>query len=388
MQAQTSLKLLPLFTITAAGMLAVDLYLPAVPTLPAELGGTIVQAQATLAVFFAALAASQLVWGSAADKFGVKPVLIVAITLQIAAGFVCAAAPSIETLIAARGVQGFGVGAAAAVVPALIRRNLDEAASVRAMSLLATGESMIPAIAPILGALLLLVTDWRASFWIVALLTIAATPFALRAIPPAPPVSRETRKAAGGYRTLLRDRVYFGYALGHGLCFGALLMFVASAPQIIELWLGGSPRDFAILQCCGVLAFSVAASQNGRLTKRFSLDAMIASGVLIQIVATFALLALAWTDFRSFVALGFVWMMFCGALGLRGPSTMARALSVDTALVGRASGLLMFMGLGLSAAGTQIVAPFLERGLMPVALGALAFTLASAALVLNANRNR
>ena len=56
------------------------------------------------------------------------------------------------------------MGAAAAVVPALIRRNLDEAASVRAMSLLATGESMIPAIAPILGALLLLVTDWRASF--------------------------------------------------------------------------------------------------------------------------------------------------------------------------------------------------------------------------------
>lgn len=94
MQAQTSLKLLPLFTITAAGMLTVDLYLPAVPTLPAELGGTIVQAQATLAVFFAALAASQLVWGSAADKFGVKPVLIVAITLQIAAGFVCAAAPA------------------------------------------------------------------------------------------------------------------------------------------------------------------------------------------------------------------------------------------------------------------------------------------------------
>jgi MFS family permease len=386
MQAQTSLRLLPLFTITAAGMLTVDLYLPAVPTLPADLGGTIVQAQATLAVFFATLAASQIVWGSAADKFGVKPVLIVAITLQIAAGFVCAVAPSVETLIAARGVQGFGVGAA--VVPALIRRNLDEAASVRAMALLATGESMIPAIAPILGALLLLIADWRASFWIVALLTIAATPFALRAIPPAPPVSRETRKAAGGYGALLRDRVYFGYALGHGLCFGALLVFVASAPQIIELWLGGSPRDFAILQCCGVLAFSVAASQNGRLTQRFSLDTMIASGVIVQIVATVALLALAWVDYKSFVALGIVWMMFCGALGLRGPSTMARALSVDKAIVGRASGLLMFMGLGLSAAGTQAVAPFLDHGLMPVALTALAFTLASAALVLNANRNR
>ena len=115
---------------------------------------------------------------------------------------------------------------------------------------------------------------------------------------------------------------------------------------------------------------------------------MIASGVIIQIVATIALLALAWSDFKSFVALGLVWMMFCGALGLRGPSTMARALSVDTAIVGRASGLLMFMGLGLSSAGTQAVAPFLEQGLMPVALTALAFTLASAALVLNANRNR
>ncbi|MGQ3029634.1 MAG: MFS transporter, partial [Ferrovibrionaceae bacterium] len=61
---------LPLAAVTGVGMLATDLYLPALPQLPAALGGTIPLAQATLAAFTLALALSQLVWGYAADRFG------------------------------------------------------------------------------------------------------------------------------------------------------------------------------------------------------------------------------------------------------------------------------------------------------------------------------
>lgn len=371
---------IPLAILTAVGLLATDLYLPAVSSLPSEIGGTIPQAQATLAVFLASLALSQLLWGVAADRFGGKAVLKVAIGLQIVAGIACAMAPSISVLIVGRAFQGLGVGAATVVVPSLIRQRFSDRDTVRAMSWLGIAESLVPAVGPIAGTALLSLTDWRASFWIVAGLALVLTPFALRSVP-------EQRRPVGGetslgYMVLLREPAYVGYALGHALCFAALLTFVASAPQVVQVWLRAEPQTFAILQALGVSAFVVSASQSGRLTASYGIDRLIAAGVVLQVVATAAMLALALLEARSATALMATWVLFCGALGLRGPATMARALDVSPEYVGRASGLLMFLALGLAAAATQAVAPFLVDGLLPVAVISVGYTLASALIIL------
>jgi len=81
------------------------------------------------------------------------------------------------------------------------------------------------------------------------------------------------------------------------------------------------------------------------------------------------MLALAWVPGSTrYPALLACWMLFCAGLGLRGPATMTRALTVPPALMGRASGLLMFMVLGASGIAVQALAPTLHRGLWPVAL--------------------
>ncbi|RCS25796.1 MFS transporter [Phyllobacterium salinisoli] len=380
MSASSIRTIIPLSILTAVGLLATDLYLPAVPSLPMELGGTVSQAQATLAVFLASLALSQIVWGVIADQYHERTILQVAIALQIVAGIACATAESVLVLIAARAVQGFAVGAATVVVPSLIRRHFRGKETVRAMSWLGIAESIIPAVGPIAGAALLLVADWRASFWAMVVLTSALAPFALRAVPP--PADRKRNDSLVGYGELVRDRVYFGYALGHALCFAALLTFVASAPQVVQIWLSAGPQTFATLQAFGVTAFVLTASQSSRLTGSFGIDRLIATGVMLQIAASVAMMVLALADYKSPFMLIAAWVLFCAALGLRGPATMVRALDVAPEIVGRASGLLMFLALGLAAGGTQLVAPFLSGGLMPVALISLGYTFASGLLIL------
>jgi len=371
---------LPLAAVTGVGMLATDLYLPALPQLPAALGGTIPQAQATLAVFTATLALSQLVWGHAADRYGARAVLATALVLQVIAGLACALAPSMAALIVARAFQGFGVGAAAVVVPGVIRQRFGDTDTVKAMSWLAICESVIPAAAPIAGALLLQLAGWQSTFWITTVVAAGLAPLALAQVPPA--AARPAGPPAGGYAALLGNQVYLGYALGHALCFAALVGFVASAPQVVELWLAGEPMTFAILQACGVAAFVCTASQSARLTTRFGIDPMIVAGVAVQVVATAIFVGLALADLRSLGLLVVGWVLFCGALGLRGPGTMARALAVDAPMVGRAAGLMMFAALAITALATQAVAPFLHLGLLPVAGMCLAFTLASGAVIL------
>lgn len=345
-------SILPLALFTAVGLLATDLYLPAVPSLPQQLGGSIESAQATLAAFSAALAVSQLVWGAAADRFGHRRTLAFAVLLQLVAGAACALAPSMGALIGARLAQGFGVGAAMVIVPALVRQSFGDGGAVRALAWLGIVESAVPGLAPLVGAALLVVADWRTSFWIIVALSAIAAPLVFRVIPTARAMRAcapaNVGAHAGGYRRLLRSPVYLGYALGHALCFAALLAFVASAPQVVEIWLGAGPSTFSLMQACGVAAFML----------------------------------LAYADWRSTPLVVASWMLFCGSLGLRGPASMARALAAEPAVAGRAAGLLMFFGLGGAALATQAVAPFLRLGLAPVAWMCAGFTLASGAVVL------
>ena len=115
---------LPLASLTAVGLLATDLYLPAVPQLPVLLNGTIPQSQLTLASFNGALAISQLVWGWASDRCGERRILTVGILLLFFASLMCAVSSSMELLILGRALQGFGAGAATTIVPAVLKKKI------------------------------------------------------------------------------------------------------------------------------------------------------------------------------------------------------------------------------------------------------------------------
>ena len=86
-------------------MLAMDLFLPAVPTLQAALAIGVPQAQATVAVFLAGLAVSQLVWGEALNRLGPRRCVLIGMGLLVLASLGCALAPDIGWLLGLRTLQ-------------------------------------------------------------------------------------------------------------------------------------------------------------------------------------------------------------------------------------------------------------------------------------------
>lgn len=92
-----------------------DMFVPALPELPGDLRTTVALSQATVAVFFAALAGSQLLWGELFTRLGPRRTVVLS-TLALAATSVgCALAPGIDTLLAMRAAQGFFAGASMVV---------------------------------------------------------------------------------------------------------------------------------------------------------------------------------------------------------------------------------------------------------------------------------
>ena len=386
--SQASVRtLLPLALLTGTSMLAMDLYLPAVPTLQSNLGIGVTQAQATIAVFLAGLALSQLLWGELLNRLGPRRCVWWSVSLLALASVGCALAPGIEALLGMRLLQGVAAGAATVVAASVIRATLADADAVRGMAAIASIEAIVPAAGPVLGTLLLMVTDWRATFWIVALATVAVLPFVVRVAPPQLPGLNLAVRAR--YRDIIANGSFVRLALSHALALGALFTFVGSAPQLLQHTLQMPAGAFAALQVVGVLGFMVTATASGRISQRLGPARAIHVGALVQIVLCAALLAVRWLATPSFVALALFWCLFCAALAVRGPAAFSEALRVPPAQMGRASAMMVLLLLLAGAIGIQGVAPFMAgASVAPLAGAMLAMTVASLALVMPYPRRR
>ncbi|SFF54633.1 Predicted arabinose efflux permease, MFS family [Duganella sp. CF458] len=374
---------IPLASLTALGLLASDLYLPAIPVMAAELGASIPSAQATMALFMAALALSQLAWGWAADRFGDRRTIMAGTALLGGGSLVCAMAPAIDAMLAGRLLQGLGAGAATVAVPALIRRRFNEADAVKALAMVAMAESTVPALGPVAGAAIVLYADWRTTFWLIAAMSLLLLPLVARIVGRAAQLPPAASHARRGYAPLLRNRRYLRYALSYAVMFGALLMYVASAPVLVTHTLGLGIEAFAILQMCGVLAFMVGASAAVRMVQRLGQLWLMRTGTLLQCLAGAGLMGMALAGLvgtRGLVALAVLAALFCAGLGLRGPATMGGALHAAGEDAGKGAGLLMFFAFACVAGATQLVAPFLHYGLLP--LGGLLFAMVGASALL------
>nr|WP_281375241.1 MFS transporter [Aquabacterium terrae] len=370
---------------TGTSMLAMDLFLPAVPALQASLGIDIERAQASVAVFLGGLAASQLAWGEALNRIGPRRCVLIGITVLVLASVGCALAPGIEWLLLMRLLQGFAAGAATVVAPSVVSTSLSDADAVRGMATIASIEAIVPAAGPVLGTALLAWTDWRGTFWVLAAVSALALPFVVRIAPIELPGLDRTVPAR--YADILGNRRYLRLALSHALCIGALLSFVASAPQMLARGFGLGPSAFAVLQVFGVGSFMLAASQSGRISQRLGPMRAVRFGAVAHAVLCAALLGAALLQVLSFVGLVVFWCAFCAILAMRGPAAFGLALQLPPSQMGRASALMVLALLLVGAIATQAVAPFIAQpSAVPVALMMLIASAVSLGLLIPPTR--
>lgn len=373
--------ILPLAFVTGVSMAAMDLYLPAVPALQAGMGISVPLAQATVAVYLAGLAGAQLLWGELLNRLGPRLCIQIGLLLLVLTSLGCALAPNIETLLALRLLQGVSAAAATVVAPTVVRATLGDADVVRGIAAISMVEAIVPAAGPVLGALLLRFTDWRGTFWVLAVLALLLLPWVVKIAPRKLPGLDMQHDA--GYLAILRNRSYLRLAGSHALCIGALLTFLASAPQLLQHTLGLGTAAFAMLQVLGVGSFMLGASQSGKLAQRLGHARVVRLGNGVQLAACALALLAACAGPLPYAAVAAYWMCFCGALALRGPATFVDALALPPAQMGRGTALLVLALLAAGALGTQLVAPFLGHAdsAVPVFAGVLLQLLVSAALV-------
>lgn len=337
-----------------------DLILPAVPALPAIFATNEATAQLVLASYVAGTAMGLLLFGALADRLTPRTLVVSSLVVFAIASVACAQSQSIWALIVLRFVQGTASAAAPVFGPAIIRQVFSEKAGVRAIGFLGSVESLVPALAPILGVFLLAKFGWQSSFEVVGVVAIVAAALIFVLGLPRQP---KAAGAQGSYRALLLDPVFMRYALSQAMTLAGLVVFVFGAPAVIVGTMGGTLHHFIAMQVCGVLGFIVAANLTSRYAERWGTERIIFLGTAMALASAVTILAYALAGGSDSALLPALFLPMNVGLGLRGPLGFYRGIVASGTNSARGSALIVFFILAATSLGTMVAAPLINQGL-------------------------
>lgn len=144
---------------------SVDAMLPALPEIAAELSPLEPNsAQLILTSFVLGMGIGTFIAGPLSDSFGRKKIIAFGAALYCGAAFVAWWSTSLEVMLAARVIQGIGASGPRVVTMAIVRDLYSGREMAKIMSFSMMIFTLVPAIAPLMGAGIIALTGWRGIF--------------------------------------------------------------------------------------------------------------------------------------------------------------------------------------------------------------------------------
>ncbi|MEX0276311.1 MAG: multidrug effflux MFS transporter [Ruegeria sp.] len=370
--AQTPPSLFTLIFATALSVLTLNMFLPSLAHMSEDFGVDYGLVNLSVAGYLAVSAVLQLIMGPLSDRYGRRPILLISMTIFVAASIACVMAESIWVFLGFRMVQAAVV--AGPVLSSASIRDLyppNEAAS--KLGYVAMAMALAPMLGPMLGGALDMLFGWRAGFVLYSVLGAGLLTLLWFDLGETN-TNRSSTFAAQlkEYPHLFRARRFWGYALCAAFSIGGFFSFITGAPLVAAAWFDLSPAMLGL--GIGIITggFMVGNYITGRIAAHTKLTTMILMGRIVASTGPFIGLLL-------FIAgLGSVWVFFGSAIcvgfgnGLTNANASAGVMSVRPKLAGSAAGLSGAMIVALGAVLTSMTGalvspengPYLVLGMM------------------------
>lgn len=282
--------------------LSVDAMLPALPVIGQDLG---VQrsndTQFVISALFIGLAIGQLIFGPLSDSVGRRPAIFAGLSIFIVGCIVSVFAVSFEMMIVGRILQGIGASGPRIVTMALVRDQFSGKQMARIVSFVMAVFILVPAVAPLLGQIILWVGGWRGifvTFLVVAIIVLFW--FMIRHPETLHPNHRRSLSLASigeAIGDIFRIRSTIGYTFASGLVFAPFVGYLSSAQQIFqEAYTTG--EFFALYFGVLALAIGFGSLANDKLLLRYGMHQIADWAAIVTTIASIIALA-ALTQFAA-----------------------------------------------------------------------------------------
>ncbi|RJG44620.1 MULTISPECIES: multidrug effflux MFS transporter [unclassified Mesorhizobium] len=359
--------------LSAIGPFAIDMYLPALPSIGADLNAGTSAVQMSLLIFFLSMGFGQLIVGPISDMVGRKLPLYGGLVLFIIGGVGSALAPSIEWLIAFRFVQGLGASAGMAVPRAIVRDLYTGTEAAKLMSLLMLVFSVSPILAPLTGSLVIESLGWRAVFWTVTGAAVLAMVLLATSLTETRPAEDRAGSSFGtalsAYRFLMGERNFLGLTAIAGFAISSFFVYLSSSSFILIDHYGLSPSVYSLFFSINAVAFIGMSQLTGMLSERFGLRRVVRVAVTGYATTMVILLAIMSTGVDRLDVMAALLFVGYGFVGLVIPSTSVLAMEEHGTIAGTASALMGTLHFAIGAAAMGVAGLFFDGTPLPMVFG-------------------
>jgi len=361
------------------GPFSIDTPFPAFVEMARELDVTSSEMQLVVSAYLVSFGLMSPFWGPLSDAVGRRPVMVGGLTAYAMASVGCALAPTLPVLLACRVVQGLVVGGGVIVSRTIIRDVFEGAEAQRLMSRVMLIFSLAPAIAPVLGGLLIQLGPWELIFWFMACLGALLVVVVSLALPETHPVDRRIPLRLGALaESLLEVSRHVGFhrvAWAAALCFAGQFLYIGSAPLFVIDLLGQGELDFWMLFVPMIgglmLGSQISSWAAGRIrSERLVTGAMVfsAAGALVNVA-----LAAAFGPSLPSAVIGPA--LIAVGSGAFYPSTQLILLDLFPMGRGAAVSMFTFITLLLNGVLAGALTPLVTGSVLELALAALVLVL-------------
>lgn len=334
-----------LASLSALVAAAIDMYLPAFPTVASSLDISAGQVQQTLTIFLIGLGIGQGLYGPFLDRFGRRPPLLIGIALFTIGSLAAALSTSFEGLLLARFLQALGAAAGSVASRAVVTDTCDPQSSARIYSMLMQVMMIAPITAPMLGGLILLYGEWHLIFWVLALFGVTCGVFTIRLLPETLPLERRVplsmRSIVRNYAMQLSNPSFLFYTLATSCTLGCLFIYINNSPFVFIEMFALTPTQFSYIFAANALLMIGISQINLRLLKFYSVTRVLfigLGGFIVIGTVLLSLVQLGWEALWSYsILLGFGMAMLGLITGNLTALTMAhtqRHAGIASALMG------------------------------------------------------
>jgi DHA1 family bicyclomycin/chloramphenicol resistance-like MFS transporter len=354
----------------ATSALSIDAMLPALPQIALDLSPEDPnKAQLVITSFVLGMGLGTLFAGPLSDAFGRKATILAGFVLYILAALACWAAPSLETLLIARVVQGIGAAAPRTVSIAMVRDMFKGREMAQIMSFAMMIFTLVPAVAPLMGQGVIALAGWQAIFVAyVAFALLVMGWFTLRQPETLP---REARRPLSWHALVaasaevLSHRVVQISIAAQALTLGMLFATLSSMEGIFsDLFARGDsfPLWFGVI----AIASMIGSILNARLVMRLGMRRMVTVtyGALLALTLSYLGLVAVMPEGSGF-ALHILWsvVLFAvmgltlgnlNALAMEPVGHVAGMAASVTSAIATVVSVVLAVPVGLMFDGTQV----------------------------------
>ncbi len=350
-----------LAALAALAPFAIDTYLPAFHVMGQALGASDMHIQQTLTFYLLPYAAMTLWHGAISDAIGRITTIKWGLSVFVLASIGCAFAPNVETLWFFRALQGASGGAGNTVARAMVRDLFEGAQAQRVMATVQMLFGIAPAVAPIIGGLLLGI-HWQAIFIFLAFYAAVSLWAAAKFLPETMPVEKRIqlspRSVMKSYKTIYHDTEFAKLVTAIGANFSGFFIYVLASPVFLGKHLGLNPQQYSYLFIPTVTGMVIGSYLAKRAAGHYPSHQVLKLAYLWMCLMALANLVICYTQPVSMIANILPIALFNVGMAMCMPILSIAALDRHPRIRGTAASGQAFMQMLLSTVSAGIVVPF------------------------------